>query len=210
LSWIRRHRKVSIIAGLGGASIRTDVDLRQKYINIRYIIKIKMSEKWGLRFTLAAIFHGVFAAVWSGLFIVDQFGIQLNMAKIVAGGSVGTWLTLGYLLYLIAGVMGNMAFGSIYGLISRNQHGHLFSNKLALTHFILFNVGVIGVTWPMGYVGFLGGSLLLAGKTAEIHPKIVGFVLPIGISVAIGVLSTLIGATNIILSLMRTIKEKDT
>lgn len=133
----------------------------------------------------------------------------MNMARIVAGGSVGTWLTLGYLLYLVAGVMGTAAWGGIYGLISSNPHRSNFSDKLATAHFILYNLGVVGVTWPMGYVGFIGGSLLLAGRAAEIHPAIVGFVLPIGVSVAIGVLSTIIGAINILLSLMKEARDQE-
>lgn len=167
-----------------------------------------MSGKWGTRFTLAALIHGLIAAIWSGLFIVDQFGIILNMSRIVAGGSVGTWLTLGYLLYLVAGVIGTAVWGGIYALISRTPNRSIFSDKLALAHFILYNLAVVGVTWLMGYVGFIGGSLLLAGKgAAEIHTAIVAFVLPIGVSVAIGVVSTLIGVTNTLLSLMREIKE---
>ncbi|MBS7637283.1 hypothetical protein KEJ49_00090 [Candidatus Bathyarchaeota archaeon] len=167
-----------------------------------------MSGKWCTRFTLAALAHGLIAAIWSGLFIVDQLGIRLNMSRIVAGGSVGTWLTLGYLLYLVAGVMGTMTWGGIYALISRTPNRSTFSDKLALAHFILYNFAVVVVTWLMGYVGFLGGSLLLAGKgVAEIHAAIVGFVLPIGVSVAIGVISTLIGVTNILLTLMRETKE---
>ncbi len=171
-------------------------------------MNIMMSNRWSLYFNLAALIHSIIAAIWSGLFILDQFGIPLNMAKIIAGGSVGTWLTLGYLLYLVAGVMGMAAWGWIYDLISRLSKREVFSDKLALTHLILFNVGVVGVTWPMGYAGFIGGSLLLAGRAAEVHQTIVGLVMPIGISVAIGAISTLIGAANILLSLMRKTKDQ--
>ncbi|MBS7653379.1 MAG: hypothetical protein QW486_09290 [Candidatus Bathyarchaeia archaeon] len=59
----------------------------------------------------------------------------------------------------------------------------------------------MGTTWLMGYAGFIGGSLLLAGRAAEVHQTIVGLVQPIGISVAIGALSTLIGVFNILRSM---------
>lgn len=136
--------------------------------------------------------------------------MRLNMSRIVAGGSVGTWLTLGYLLYLVAGIMGMAAWGGIYALISRTPNRSIFSDKLALAHFILYNLAVVGVTWPMGYAGFIGGSLLLAGKgVAEIHKTIEGLVLPIGVSVSIGVLSTIIGVINMLLSLMRESKRSE-
>lgn len=161
----------------------------------------EMSERWSRRFTLAALIHGIIAAIWSGLFLVDQIGISLNLSRIVAGGSVGTWLTMGYLLYLITGPLSMAAWGAIYGPNLKNSGKSLYSDRLAWIHFVLFNIGVMGTTWLMGYAGFIGGSLLLAGRAAEVHQTIVGLVQPIGISVAIGALSTLIGVFNILRSM---------
>jgi len=167
-----------------------------------------MSEKWCTRFTLAAVVHGLIVAIWSGLFLLDQFGITLNLARIVAGGSAGTWFTMGYLLYLLTGVLSMAAWGAIYYFLSKTLNKPLYSDKLALVHFILFNMGVIGATWLLGYAGFLGGSLAIAGKAAEIHPTIVVFVQPIGVFVAIGALSTLIGVSNILVSFVKKAKPE--
>jgi len=169
-----------------------------------------MSEKWCIRFVLAAVVHGLIVAIWSALFLVDQIGITLNLARIVAGGSAGTWFTMGYLLYMLTGVLSMAVWGAIYYFISKTLNKPLYSDKLALVHFILFNVGVVGATWLMGYAGFLGGSLALAGKAAQIHPTIVVFSQPIGIFVAIGALSTLVGASNILVSFLRKAEKPET
>lgn len=153
---------------------------------------------------IASVIHGLGIALWSGLFLLDGIGIMLNLSRIIAGGSVGTWFTLGYLLYLITGFVGMGVQGAIYYLITKPSQRYLYSEKLALIHFVLMNVAVVGATWMLGIVGFKGGSLLIAGKTAaEIHPTIVMYVSPIGYCIIIGVIAAVLGAFNVMMTFRR-------
>ena len=162
-----------------------------------------MSDKWPLRFLMASVIHGSAFAVWSALFLLDGIGITLNLSKIIAGGGVGTWFTLGYLLYLITGFIGMAVIGALYYFISRLLKRPIYSDKLALAHFALMNVAVVGAPLLLGYAGFAGGSLVIAQKTNLVHTTVVGFVNPIGIFVALGALSVLTFLVNFALTATR-------
>lgn len=151
-------------------------------------------------FVVASVLHGIGIAVWSGLFLLDGIGIPLNLSRIIAGGGAGTWFTVGYLLYLITGFIGMALQGFLYYTISESR-GSLFSGKLAAAHFVLMNIAVIGATWTLGYAGFVGGTLTLEGRVAEVHASIVMYVNPIGYCILAGVIAALIGAFNILKSL---------
>jgi len=151
-------------------------------------------------FVGASVLHGLGIAVWSGLFLLDGIGIPLNLSRIIAGGGVGTWFTVGYFLYLITGFVGMAVQGFLYYVISESG-GRLFSGKLAAAHFVLMNIAVMGATWMLGYAGFVGGTLTLEGREAEVHTAIVRYVNPIGYCILTGVISALIGAFNILKSL---------
>jgi len=160
----------------------------------------KTGSEWSTRFLGAAIAHGLGVAVWSGLFLTDQVGIVLNFSRIIAGGGAGMWFTVGYLLYLTAGFVGSATFATIYHLLTGSAGRSLFSSKLAAVHFALYNIAVVGATWLLGYAGWVGGSLALAGQAAQIHPTIVVYVIPIGVFVLIGCISALVFVINAALS----------
>lgn len=163
-----------------------------------------MSKVWCKRFVVASVIHGLGIAIWSGLFLLDGIGITLNMSRIIAGGSVGTWFTLGYLLYFITGCVGMGVQGAIYYFVTKLSKRDLYSEKLALSHFVLMNIAIVGATWMLAIVGFKGGTLLLEGKTAaEIHPQIVMYVSPIGYCIIVGVIAAIIGALNVLMSFAR-------
>jgi len=151
-------------------------------------------------FVVASVLHGIGIAVWSGLFLLDGVGIPLNLSRIIAGGGAGTWFTVGYLLYLITGFIGMALQGFLYYAIGGSR-GSLFSGKLAAAHFVLMNIAVIGATWTLGYAGFVGGTLTLEGRVAEVHASIAAYVNPIGYFILAGVVAALIGAFNILKSL---------
>lgn len=152
---------------------------------------------------MLSIIHGFGVAVWSSLFLLDGIGITLNLSRIISGGGVGTWLMMGYLLYLITGFVGMAVLGAIYYFIPKLSNKELFSDKLALAHLILMNIAVVGATWMLGMAGFQGGSLALAGRMAEIHNTIVVYVEPIGYCILIGVISALLGIVNIVVTLTK-------
>lgn len=162
---------------------------------------METSDKLYRWFVGASVLHGLGVAVWSGLFLLDGIGITLNLSRIIAGGGVGTWFTVGYMLYLTTGFIGMAVQGFLYYTISESR-GSLFSGKLAMVHFVLMNIAVMGTTWMLGYAGFVGGTLTLEGRVSEVHTSIVGYVNPIGYFILAGVVSALIGTFNILKSLI--------
>jgi len=162
---------------------------------------MNMDNTWPRRFMVAAVIHGVGVAVWSGLFLLDGIGITLNLARIIAGGGAGTWFTVGYLLYMATGFLGMTAQGVLYQYAASVNDGEVHSDRLALVHFVLMNVAVVGATWLLGYAGYVGGSLTLAGRVPEVHAAVVGYVNPVGICILIGIAGALAGAYNLLMTL---------
>lgn len=158
-----------------------------------------MSVKWGLRFFQASLIHGIIAAVWTGLWAVPA----LNLPRIVTAGWPGTYFFMAYVVYLCVGFLAMAAFGAAYYLIPQLASKPLYSDKLALVHFVLMNLGVVA-SWLLAIVGTTGGTLLMANtKTADIHLAIVGFTNPIGIFLAIGIFGVLVGILDLILTARR-------
>ncbi len=164
------------------------------------------SGKWMPRFIWAAIVQGSFATIWT-LFIVFP-GIRPAPSMVIASGSAGTWLTLGYILYLLIGVIAVAVTALFYNYIE-NMLGKAYkglSSYLAWIHFLLMNVGVAGATWLLMYAGYIGGSDLLAtnagggGLTAgQTHEFLVQFVNPIGYMVWIAALGVAAGGLGYII-----------
>ena len=152
---------------------------------------------------IAGVIHGFGVAVWSGLFLLDGIGMHLNLSRIIAGGGVGTWLTVGFFLYMITGFLGMTAQGALYQYASSFTDGELYSDRLALVHFVLMNIAVVGATWMLGYAGFTGGNLTLAGKVSEVHAAIGGYANPVGYCILIGVVAALAGVYNILMTLRK-------
>lgn len=160
-----------------------------------------MLGKWPKWFFVASLIHGIGAATWSGLFLLDGIGFTLNLSRIIAGGGVGTWFTVGYMLYIITGFLGMVAQGVLYHVAANG--GEVYSEKLAATHMVLMNIAIVGATWMLGFAGFTGGSLTLAGRIAEIHGAIVVYVSPIGYCILIGIVAAIIGTYNIFMTLRK-------
>lgn len=159
------------------------------------------------RFIWAAIIQGVCAVIWT-LFIVFP-GVTPSPSMVIASGSAGTWLTLGYVLYVVIGVVAVAVTGLFYSYIE-DTLGKVYkglSNYLAWIHFILMNVGVAAATWALMYAGYEGGAALMptreggGGLTAQqVHTQIlVQWVNPIGILVWVAAIGVLVGGLGYII-----------
>jgi hypothetical protein len=170
-----------------------------------------MANKWSTRFIWAAIIQGLFAVGWT-LFLAWPFGylnpawnISPSPAMIIAGGSAGTWLLLGYALFLMVGVFATAASSIFYGMMDTVH------DSLAWLHLALMNIGVVGATWLLMIGGYLGGGAMLAvnegGKAwnaGQVHVNILQYYPePIGIFVLIAILGVLFGGLGYILSLRK-------
>ncbi|MCP8304269.1 MAG: hypothetical protein H3Z50_02180 [archaeon] len=158
-----------------------------------------MPENQFMRFFYFCSFNGLCAITWTALILIPE----LNMPRIVAGGSVGTWLFIGYVMFVLVGCPGILGCGVLHYLIPKIK-GKTPINTLTWLHLILTEIGLIGSTWLLGLSGYIGGSLLLEGKPlAEIHESIIGYAIPIEISIMIVLLGVLIAIINLYLTIAR-------
>ena len=161
--------------------------------------EVRLRSKWASRFMVAAIVQGLLATLLTLYFVLGQATGFLKPAfsRVIAAGGAGNWFTVGYLSYLIVGVIGVAVTALFYHYIEvvlgREYRG--FSNILAWLHLILMNVGVLGATWIMIYGGYAGGAAMLPPEVGglgwtgkQVHEHILG-PLPIPITVFIVILA---------------------
>jgi len=160
------------------------------------------NEKWSHRFMIAAIIQSIFAAIWTIPIVLPW--IKPPVSMVMAAGSAGTWFTVGYILYIVVGVLGNAAIGLVYQHFETVE-GKVVSgitNALAWLQLILFNFGVMAATWSLMIAGYFGEADLLppavGGKgltEGQVHVLLLShFITPVGIFVIITILGVIIGA----------------
>ncbi len=161
----------------------------------------RLQSKWSNRFVWAAVIQGLAATlltipiVWpSGL-----FGITISpaVAQVIAGGSAGTWYTVGYLSYIMVGVIavGLTALFYYNFEVAQGKPYHGVANYFAWIHLVLMNVGVAAATYMLMYGGYFGGAALINKQSAEwVHVNILsGLVDPIGYAIIVAGIGVLAG-----------------
>lgn len=164
--------------------------------------------KWAGRFIWAAVVQGLLAVIVT-LLIIDPTtlfngtGLYYSASRVIAGGGGGTWLFVGYISYLVVGVVA-MAVTAIFYFYIEGIQGRVYrglGSYLAWGHLIFMNVGVVGSMFLMMRGGYLAGwaaapsSAGGGGLTAaQIHGQILGWLpLPIGILIGLAALGALLG-----------------
>ncbi len=121
------------------------------------------TSKWANRFAFAAIVQGLLAVgLTAYLLYQGVFGFPAA-SRIVAGGGAGTWLTVGYFVFIILGpIMMALASGLFRQLESHNgRAAGRWTNGVLWVALPLYNVGVVGGTWLMMHAGYRGGAAAL-------------------------------------------------
>ncbi len=152
-----------------------------------------MAEKWANRFVWTALIHGLIGAIISVLFVFPPGGEGKELTRMIAGGSAGTWVLVGYSMYLIMGFVGLTAWAFVYSTSGETNEA------LSIGHWILHNVGAIAPLLVFT-AGIQGGSLALEGNFGAIHNAIVWAVVPSEILLGLLVIGTLIGIANILIA----------
>jgi heme/copper-type cytochrome/quinol oxidase subunit 4 len=118
--------------------------------------------KWANRFIIAAIVQGALAAGLTGYLLAAGVGLLggVPASKIVAGGGAGTWLTVGYLTYIILGPIAVAVTALFYQHLETGLRSPYtgWTKLMAWAHILLMNIGVVGATWLMMNAGFRGGA----------------------------------------------------
>lgn len=143
---------------------------------------MSQSGKWASRFLISAIFHGALATIITLYIVIGQaLFIRPEPSRVIAAGSAGTWLTLGYIMYILIGVVAMATTALFYYYIekvSNNPYSGI-RNILAWIHLVLMNVGAVGTTWLMMISGYYAGAAMLppevgglGWKPGQVHANI--------------------------------------
>ena len=173
-------------------------------------VELSQSSRWANRFIIAAIIQGALAVGVTGFLLYDGVFGTPGAARIVASGGPGTWLTAGYLAFIMFGPLA----AAVTSLFYQHIEAHLgstyrgFSNILAWLHIVLMNIGVVGATWIMMNGGWRGGSLALtlspsnpSAAYGQVHVQVLGELPPyIAAFVAVALIGAIAGGLGYIIA----------
>ncbi|MCL5068687.1 MAG: hypothetical protein M1368_10105 [Thaumarchaeota archaeon] len=167
--------------------------------------------KWSNRFVWAAIIQGLVATVLTVPIVLPW--VKPSVAMVMAGGSAGTWFTVGYLTYIMVGVIAVAVTALFYHHfeVDLGKPYKGAANYLAWIHLILMNVGVAAAAYMMMYGGYYGGAALLStaqgglGQNAGwVHVNILApLVDPIGYAIIVAGIGVLAGGLGYLINYWR-------
>lgn len=112
--------------------------------------------KVGLGYLLRrlALIDAVVASIWTLILLirVKPFSYLL---PIMAEGGPGTWLILGYILFITVGFCGLLGFSTFYTQLE--EEGYVVDRRLAAFGVVALYVGATSATVLLGFGGALGG-----------------------------------------------------
>jgi hypothetical protein len=164
-------------------------------------------------FLYAAVIQGAIAAF---ITFLGGFGDMLGLypvavARVIASGEAGTWFTLGYVMYIIVGVVA-MAVTALFYFYIETVQGKVYkgaAKALAWVHLVLGNVGVAGTAILAMIGGYLGGAAMqpiqfggLAYTTGQVHVHILSYYqYPVAAFLGIALLGFVLGGLGYVLVL---------
>jgi hypothetical protein len=167
------------------------------------------------RFLYAAIIQGAIAVVTTFLGAFgDQIGLlRVAASRVIAGGGAGTWFTVGYVVYLIVGVVG-MAVTSLFYFYIETIQGKDYkgiAKGFAWIHLLLGNIGVAGASVLTMIGGYLGGAAMqpkqfggMGWDTGQVHVNILQYyTIPIAAFLALALLGFTLGGLGYLLTMRR-------
>ncbi len=168
------------------------------------------NSKWATRFIWSAIAQGgMVTAATLILFVYGSVYLKPTPATVIASGSAGTWLLIGYMTYVIM-IIALGVTALFYDYLEVRLGRKIIRRRqaiLTVIHLVLMNVGIAGSTWLLMYVGYVGGAAVMpassggGGLTDEqahvqilspFPPVIIGFILATMVGVASGGLAYLL------------------
>jgi hypothetical protein len=172
---MEKTNKTNNELGKSRVNIRTAQSGRQGATDdTKWQISVSPTSRWANRFIVAAIVQGALAAGLTAWLLYDATYDTPGAAKIVASGGGGTWLTEGYLAYIMFGPLAVAVTALFYQHLEVNLRAPYkgWSNIFAWLHLVLMNVGVVAGTWLMMNGGWRAGALAysLGQQTPPLSP----------------------------------------
>jgi hypothetical protein len=164
-------------------------------------------------FLYSAIVQGAIAASITFISAIgDQIGLYpVAVARVIAGGEAGMWFVMGYLTYLIVGVVAT-AVTSLFYFYIETVVGKVYTGgvrALAWMHLVLGNVGVAGACIMAMVGGYLGGAgmqpVSSGGQgwtTLQVHTHVLSYLeYPIAAFILTAVLGFALGGLGYVLAI---------
>ena len=165
---------------------------------------------WATRFVWAAIIQGALSATLTALLVLGEIGFTHPPISLLITTTVpGIWVALGYLGYVVVGVIGTAVTALFYQYLEVNLKSPYTGGAKALAwlHLTLSNVGAIGATWLIIYAGYLtalstlptnlgGMGLSLSSVETTVLAR---FLLPIAAFAGITILGVMLGGLGYVL-----------
>ena len=163
------------------------------------------------KFITAAMIQG---AIFVGLTIFLVLGqislMKPEVSRVIAAGGAGTWFTMGYIMYLVIGVIGVAASAVFYlyfeKILEKPYRKNKVANILSWIHLLFMNIGTTIGMGMMMYVGYVGGASMLpvsaGGKgldAGQTHHILAPLVEPIGIAILIIAFGVIAGGIGFLL-----------
>ncbi|HEX2556965.1 MAG TPA: hypothetical protein VHK86_01465 [Nitrososphaera sp.] len=167
--------------------------------------------KWARRFIAAAMVQGAVIVGLTIFLVVGEATMKPDVARVIAGGSAGTWFTFGYLVYIIVGVIGVAVSSLFYHYLEQGYHdsGRAFG-ALGWAHLVLMNIGVTAAASMMMLAGYQGGAAMLPPAVGgqgfdagQAHEIIGPYVEPIGASILILMAGVIAGGAGFLIAYRR-------
>lgn len=164
-------------------------------------------------FLYAAIAQGAIAAAITFLGgFGDQIGLYpVSVSRVIAGGEAGMWFVMGYVMYIIVGVVATAVTSLFYFYIETVQ-GKVYkgaAKALSYVHLVLGNVGVAGTALLAMVGGYLGGAAMqpaqfggMGWNTGQVHVHILQYYsTPIAAFLGLALIGFLSGGIGYLLAL---------
>jgi len=162
--------------------------------------KVDVGNKLFKKYAVIALLNSIIAIIITTPVFVEGW----NMSRVIATGSAGTWLTMGYLLFFIVGIGIISLCGIVYYILPKISENGIYSYKIGLAQLILLEIGVLGECLGLYYFGFRGGQMLIAQESMEqIHLFLVKFVAPAVVFIILGLIGALLGIINYVVSVLK-------
>ncbi len=163
-------------------------------------------------FLYAAIIQGAIAAAVTFLGAFgDQIGLlPVSVARVIAGGSAGSWFNMGYLTYLVVGVVA-MAVTSMFYFFIEVMQGRVYKGAtkiLSWIHLTLSNIGVAGAALASMWGGYWGAVAMApkniggaGGTTANAHLVLILVEEPIAAFIILALIGFFAGGLGYVLAM---------
>lgn len=146
-------------------------------------------------FVYLTIFNVCAAIAFTTPVIIPQLAFPLKLTV-----WPGTWMFVAYFVFLIVGVLGTLGWAVLLDLIRRITGAKSCDKFLAITSIVLIEVPVYTQTSLMFTAGYIGGTYAFATQVgSSLITYIIGpLVIPIGVSIFIYCIGTLLGLMNVV------------